>query len=374
MKKDNPFILNVYGGPEYFCNREKETDTMINAISNKRNLTLISYRRLGKSGLIKHVFNSLQNRKSMKLIYVDIMDTADLSGFVELLAREIIGRVDNKTMQLLKIFGNIVKSIRPRISVDPMTGTPEVDISIPSDVQPETSLSEIFSYLQKQEKHVIIALDEFQQIMEYPENNIEALLRKYIQQLKNTTFIFSGSQKHLLLSMFSEYGRPFYQSSEILNLRKIERETYKSFIQAKFEMGKMDIGPVALELIMKYSENHTFYVQYLCNKLYSSNFREIKPETVTDTLLKILEENEVIYFNYKKLLTRLQFNIMEAIAKEGGVNKPTSKDFIGKYHIGTPSSVKTALTALLKKEMIYQDEGKIDVYDIFFSKWLERRK
>jgi hypothetical protein len=174
--------------------------------------------------------------------------------------------------------------------------------------------------------------------------------------------------------MFSEYGRPFYQSSEILNLRKIERETYKSFIQAKFEMGKMDIGPVALELIMKYSENHTFYVQYLCNKLYSSNFREIKPETVTDTLLKILEENEVIYFNYKKLLTRLQFNIMEAIAKEGGVNKPTSKDFIGKYHIGTPSSVKTALTALLKKEMIYQDEGKIDVYDIFFSKWLERRK
>jgi AAA+ ATPase superfamily predicted ATPase len=189
MKKDNPFILNVYGGPEYFCNREKETDTMINAISNKRNLTLISYRRLGKSGLIKHVFNRLQNRKSMKLIYVDIMDTADLSGFVELLAREIIGRVDNKTMQLLKIFGNIVKSIRPRISVDPMTGTPEIEISIPSDVQPETSLSEIFSYLQKQEKHVIIALDEFQQIMEYPENNIEALLRKYIQQLNNTTFI-----------------------------------------------------------------------------------------------------------------------------------------------------------------------------------------
>jgi hypothetical protein len=310
----------------------------------------------------------------MKLIYVDIMDTADLSGFVELLAREIIGRVDNKTMQLLKVFGNMVKSIRPRISVDPMTGTPEIEISIPSDVQPETSLAEIFSYLQKQENHVIIALDEFQQIMEYPENNIEALLRKHIQQLTNTNFIFSGSQKHLLLSMFSDYGRPFYQSSEILNLRKIERETYKSFIQAKFEMGKMDIGPVALELIMEYSENHTFYVQYLCNKLYSSNFREIKPETVTDTLLKILEENEVIYFNYKKLLTRLQFNIMEAIAKEGGVNKPTSKDFIGKYHIGTPSSVKTALTALLKKEMIYQDEGKIDVYDIFFSKWLERRK
>jgi len=374
MKKENPFVLNVYAGPEYFCNREKETDEIINAIENRRNLSLISYRRLGKSGLIKHVFNQLQKEKGLKLFYIDILDTTDLNGFVELLAREIIGKVDRSTMNLLKIFGNIVKSLRPKISVDPMTGRPEIEISIPNDVSPETSLSEIFLYLQKQDKHIIIAIDEFQQITEYPEQNMEALLRKYIQQLTNTTFIFSGSQKHLLLSMFSNYGRPFYQSSEILNLGKIEKETYKSFIQGKFEKGKIDIDLAALEIIMKYTKAHTFYVQYLCNKLYSSNNKEINSEIVADTLLKILDENEVVYFNYKKLLTRLQFNLMEAIAKEGGVKKPTSQDFLGKYHLGTPSSIRTALTALLKKEMIFQDEGKINVYDIFFSKWLERRK
>ncbi len=373
MKKENPFVLNVYSGPEYFCNREKETDEIINAIENRRNLSLISYRRLGKSGLIKHVFNQLQKEKGLKLFYIDILDTTDLNGFVELLAREIIGKVDRSTMNLLKIFGNIVKSLRPKISVDPMTGRPEIEISIPNDVSPETSLSEIFLYLQKQDKHIIIAIDEFQQITEYPEQNMEALLRKYIQ-LTNTTFIFSGSQKHLLLSMFSNYGRPFYQSSEILNLGKIEKETYKSFIQGKFEKGKTDIDLAALEIIMKYTKAHTFYVQYLCNKLYSSNNKEINSEVVVDTMLKILDENEVVYFNYKKLLTRLQFNLMEAIAKEGGVKKPTSQDFLGKYHLGTPSSIRTALTALLKKEMIFQDEGEINVYDIFFSKWLERRK
>ena len=374
MKKENPFVLNVYAGPEYFCNREKETDEIINAIENRRNLSLISYRRLGKSGLIKHVFNQLQKEKGLKLFYIDILDTTDLNGFVELLAREIIGKVDRSTMNLLKIFGNIVKSLRPKISVDPMTGRPEIEISVPNDVSPETSLSEIFLYLQKQDKHIIIAIDEFQQITEYPEQNMEALLRKYIQQLTNTTFIFSGSQKHLLLSMFSNYGRPFYQSSEILNLGKIEKETYKSFIQGKFEKGKIDIDLAALEIIMKYTKAHTFYVQYLCNKLYSSNNKEINSEIVADTLLKILDENEVVYFNYKKLLTRLQFNLMEAIAKEGGVKKPTSQDFLGKYHLGTPSSIRTALTALLKKEMIFQDEGEINVYDIFFSMWLERRK
>ncbi|MCD4790078.1 MAG: hypothetical protein K8R37_08780 [Bacteroidales bacterium] len=48
-------------------------------------------------------------------------------------------------------------------------------------------------------------------------------------------------------------------------------------------------------------------------------------------------------------------------------------DFIGKYNLGTPSSVKTALKALLKKEMIFQDDDAIKIYDFFFSKWLKRR-
>lgn len=373
MEEKNPFVLNVYAGPQYFCNREQETDKIINAIKNQRNLTLMSYRRLGKSGLIKHVFYQLRKEKGMKLFYVDIMDTENLSEFVDLLAKEIIGKVDSRTMRLLKIFSNIVKSLRPKISIDPLTGKPEIEISVLNDASPQTSLSEIFSYLQKQDQHIIIAFDEFQQIVKYPESNVEALLRKYIQQLTDTNFIFSGSQKHLLLSMFSDYGRPFYQSSELLNLGKIDKETYKSFILGKFKKGKRNIEQPALELIMKYTEIHTFYVQYLCNKLYSLQFKKITPEVVTNTLLRILEENEIAYFNYKILLTRLQFNLLEAIAKEEGVSKPTSMDFIGKYNLGTPSSVKTALKALLKKEMIFQDEDAIKIYDFFFSKWLKRR-
>lgn len=258
MEEKNPFVLNVYAGPQYFCNREQETDKIINAIKNQRNLTLMSYRRLGKSGLIKHVFYQLRKEKGMKLFYVDIMDTEDLSEFVDLLAKEIIGKINSRTMRLLKIFSNIVKSLRPKISIDPLTGKPEIEISVLNDASPQTSLSEIFSYLQKQDQHIIIAFDEFQQIVKYPESNVEALLRKYIQQLTDTNFIFSGSQKHLLLSMFNDYGRPFYQSSELLNLGKIDKETYKSFILGKFKKGKRNIEQPALELIMKYTEIHTF--------------------------------------------------------------------------------------------------------------------
>lgn len=373
MEKENPFALSVYAGPKYFCDRVQESSKIISAIKNRRNLTLISHRRMGKSGLIKHVFYQLRNEKGLKLFYIDIMDTGNLAGFVDLMAKEIIGKVDSRSMRLIKKFGDIVKSLRPKISIDPLTGNPEIEISIQYDVAPEQSLSEIFSYLQKQDEHMIIAFDEFQQIATYPGKNVEALLRKNTQQLSNTNFIFSGSQKHLLLSMFSDYGRPFYHSSELLYLGKIDKEIYKTFIHSGFKKSKRNIEQAALELIMRYTQIHTFYVQYLCNKLYGLPFKDISSEIVTDTLLNILEENEVVYYNYKKLLTNLQFRFLEAVAKEGGVLKPTSKDFIGKYRLGTPSSVKTALTALIQKEMIFQDVNKIKVYDVFFAKWLERR-
>lgn len=374
MKIYNPFILHVYSGPKYFCDRVTETSTIVEAIKNNRNLTLISYRRLGKSGLIKHVFHKLRNENGIKLFYIDILDTECLADFVQLLAKEIIGKIDNQSIRFLKSFGEIVKSLRPKIGVDPLTGNPEVEITFQPDALPETSLKEIFAYLQKQNQQITIAFDEFQQILNYPEKNTEAVLRKHIQQITNTSFIFSGSQKHLLASMFSDFGRPFYQSTEFLNLTPIDTRIYSSFITSWFKKDGREINPKAVQTILELSRGHTYYVQYLSNKVFGLQLKKTEKKTVITTLLNILEEKEFVYHNYKKLLTRLQFQLLEAIAKESGVSRPTSKDFINKHKLGTPSSVKTAMTALINKEMVFQDDSLYLVYDVFFSQWLNRRK
>ena len=52
----NPFIISGYISPEYFCDREEETARMLNAIENGRHITLFSPRRMGKTGLIRHLF------------------------------------------------------------------------------------------------------------------------------------------------------------------------------------------------------------------------------------------------------------------------------------------------------------------------------
>ena len=372
MKLKNPFTISGYVSPQYFCNRQQETKRIFEAIDNQRNLTIISHRRLGKSGLIHHAFHLHSQNSKLHYVYVDLMHTTSMQELIQAFAKSVIGKFDNKTTQVIKRFGNIVKSIRPNITIDSITGQPNIELNHIPGSRIESSLEEVFSYIKSLDVQVVIAFDEFQQILNYAEKNVEALLRSHIQQTQNAVFIYSGSQKHLLMSMFHDYSRPFYQSTEILNLEKIDENEYQKFIINHFELSKYKIDPLVVNLILNLTIGHTYYVQYLCNRIFSLREKNIDSILVKEMLLKILQENEVVYFNYRNLLTKHQFNLLEAIAKEEGVSQPTSKEFLNNYKLGAVSTVKSSLKALQNKEMIFEEKGSWYVYDVFFSKWLER--
>lgn len=102
---------------------------------------------------------------------------------------------------------------------DELTGVPKVTIDV-APAEEENTLKEIFEYLGSSEKRCYIAIDEFQQIAEYPEKGVEALLRSYIQFLPNVNFIFAGSKQHLMQEMFtSSKGR----SIKVRNLLQLVR-------------------------------------------------------------------------------------------------------------------------------------------------------
>jgi len=372
MKNINPFIIGRYESEAYFCNRTEEIKRLENAFKNQRNLTLISPRRLGKTGLILHFFKSLAKEKETSTLYIDLMHTRNLDQFIKTFAKAVIGKYDTRTDRLMQTFGKIVKGIRPSITIDDMTGKPTLEFNLQPGSSYETTIREIFSYLKSQNKRIIIAFDEFQQVESYPEAGAEAILRSEIQQITNTNFIYSGSQKHMLSAMFGDTNRPFYQSAEFLNLGKIAREEYKKFILDKFNAGKLSIDSDSLELILDLTESYTWYVQYLCNKLYGLNIRKIDNNLVIETLLNILKEQEVIFYSYRNLLTELQFEFLKAIATEGSVKMPTSKDFIQKHKLTAASTIKTNLDSLIQKEMILADDEGFKVYDVFFAQWLKR--
>jgi AAA+ ATPase superfamily predicted ATPase len=366
---NNPFVLSGYYSDKYFCDRKEETARILDAIQNDRDLTLLSLRRMGKTGLIEHVFNLKKSKFNCDCFYIDIYPTSNLSDFVKFLSKAIIGKLDSKIENIIKKAVSLFKSIHPVISFDPITGNPGIEVSLRNESQPETSLEELFAYLQQKESRVVIAIDEFQQITQYPEKNTEALLRSYIQHLTNVNFIFAGSQNHLLQNMFTAYSRPFYQSAELLFMQAIPLEAYTPFVRKKMEGANKKISPEAIEYLYHELLGHTWYMQYTLNRIYTNSFAVITPAEIKYQLDAITKENETLYFGYRHLLTSTQWSLLHAIANEKGLKEPTAKSFIQKYAL-TTGSIQRTLKALIDKEMVYEENGEYYVYNQYLSYWL----
>ncbi len=369
----NPFIIYGYTSAEYFCDRKEEVNKILSAIDNGRNITLLSLRRMGKTGLIYHVFNQLALRKKERLLYLDIMAAANLNDFVKEFSKAIVLDEKKRSGNYLTKVKNLIVSLRGKITFDQLTGVPSFELDYRKPEETQKDLATLFQYLSNQKVNYIIAIDEFQQITYFPEKNAEALLRTYSQQYSaNLRFIFSGSNKTILSSMFSQYGKPFYQSSDILSLGKINKSDYADFIYYHFQNNGRNIDKDLIYLILDELECYTFYVQYYFNKLWGIQVLKIDNKLTNNILVDILNERESIYYSYKSLLTENQFLLLKAIAKEGKVSQPNSVKFLRANRLGQASSVNRSLQALLDKEMIYNEDGNYCVYDLFFQKWLSR--
>lgn len=371
----NPFLVSGYHGPALFCNRQQEVKKLKANIDNGVHTTLISIRRMGKTNLLQHLFYLLGRQKDVHCLYVDIYPTQKQKDLINQLATIILNAFPVKKPAGKKVL-EFITSLRPVISYDQFTGNPEVSLSFSQPKQQEQSLASLLKFLDGLEATIVIALDEFQQISQYPEENTEALLRTLIQPLKNVRFVFSGSSRHVLTQMFTHNKRPFFGSTQMLELSSISKQDYFNFIKKQIEAHHRKITDEALEFICSWTRLHTYYTQVLCNRLFADGFQKIELASVQEACLHILDEQEVVFFQYRNLLTPTQWQLLRAIAKEDKVYQPTSKDFISGHKLGTPSNVQRSLDALLTKEMVYKEEqkegGYYVVYDCFLSRWLER--
>ena len=374
---NNPFALVPYISKDLFCDREKEMNLIIDYLTNGSNVTLISPRRFGKTGLIYRVFDEIKERKiDINTCYVDIYSTDSIESFIKLLAEAVVSKLEKKTA--IRKFFQLIGSIRPLLSYDPITGSPEISITFDTEQEKHFTLRSIFNYLENQDKKTIVAIDEFQQIRKYEGVNMEALLRSYIQPLKNVQFLFCGSRKHLMTEMFADARSPFYESTRCIYLNKIDREEYADFIKKMFAKGKKDISDEAINYILDWTRIHTFYTQSLCNHLFIKSKKNIELTDVLASCEQILKENEDTYMQWQNLLTADQWRYLKAVAKEGSLTQPSASDFLHKYKIGAPGNSQRLLKSLIDKELIL-DTTDADgnrsycVYNVFLSKWLEKK-
>ncbi len=368
---ENPFVYKGYDGPTYFCDREKETENLISALKNGRNITLLSPRKIGKTGLIKHAFNRISStEKDAVCIYVDIFSTQNLHDFVQVLGAAIVDEALRREKSLMSKVLDAFKAWRPVVTVDVLTGMPSLSLNIDS-TSDEYTLKSIFDYLKSSKKKVYVAIDEFQQVAYYPEKGTEALLRSHVQ-FSNAGFIFSGSRQHLMVEMFNSPQRPFYQSTEFMNLQPIPEDAYYEFASRFFEAKKGSLSQEVFHDIYQRFDGNTWYIQLMMNRLYEGNKRITELHQATDAIIAVLATLTPQYEMLMTFLTSNQVNLLKAIAKEGKVEQPQSNEFIKRNDLPSPSSVKAALDVLVDKELVYTQPDGYIIYDRLLNLWLQR--
>lgn len=372
----NPFIITEeYVSPEYFCDREFEASVLRSNILNGRNTVLISPRRMGKSGLVAHVIREKSIAESFLTFSIDLFPTSSFAEMILMLSNEIVGRMKSREKRFIDTFVSVVKSLRPGVKMNPVTGEWEFNLSLGEIVSPRDSLAEIFQYLQDSALPCVVAIDEFQQIAEYPETNVAALLRSHVSKCTNCRFIFAGSSRRMMEKLFNSPSEPFYMSCSPLYLDVIDRGKYLEFAVRHFEAGERTLSQECFDAVYDCFEGHTWYVQRILNELYERAGFTGKADVgdFQDALEYVVRLSGKSFEEQFRTYPEAQKELLIAIAKEGKAAAITSIAFVRKHALKSPSTAQSAARPLYEKEIITKSDGFYSITNRLFAIWLRNR-
>lgn len=370
----NPFVVSKSIPNELFCDRKEETAILIRQIENGRDVVLVSPRRMGKTGLIHHLFRQEPIQDRYYTFFIDIYSASTLQEMCYLFGKAVFERLKSKKTQHWETFFQTIKSLRPAFKLDAFTGEPSFEFGIGAIERPETTMEEIFSYLEAVDNPCIVAFDEFQQIAEFQEKRTEAMLRGMIQNCSNTSFIFSGSKQHTISQMFHSKARPFYQSAQLMELQPLNRDVYADFATELFSKNEKSLNRDVVNQVYDDYNGTTWYLQMMMNELFS-----LTPvgETCDITKLQtarqnIIEIQDGVYQTQLSMLSPKQKQLLQAIVQEGIIKSVTSAAFIKKYSLDGASSVQSAMKGLIEKALISTVDSQYHIEDYFFAEWLKK--
>ena len=367
---ENPFITYGYEAADYFCDRKTETRELITMLTNGNHVALISPRRMGKTGLIQHCFAQKEIHDHYYTFLIDIYATKNLQDMVYRLGQGIVNRLKTRGQSAIDGFLRFVTSLRTGISFDGQ-GNASWHLGLGDIKSPDFTLEEIFNYLKAADRRCIVAIDEFQAITNYPERNVEELMRTYAQDCRNAVFVFSGSQKSMMSEMFSSPARPFYQSVSLMFLKPVALPEYEAFAERHFRNAGKRIANDVVSAIYERFDGTTWYLQKVLNQLFATKDC-VEVSDVDCAVEQIINQNEDAYQDLLYQLTVRQRDLLVAVSHEGKAKQITGAAFVKHHHLSSASSVQKSAQALMEKQLLTHQQGIYEVYDKFMSEWLHR--
>jgi hypothetical protein len=371
MKKS--FIYGVAVEGNNFTDREKETRRLKQDFENGQNMILISPRRMGKTSLVRKV-QTLVDTKSIVTVYMDIYDCRNEYEFYNKFAATLMKQTAGKAEAVMKNIKEFLVRLSPTLSFGPDPNN-ELSVSLgitPKDYSPEEILQLPERMAAKMGKHIVVCIDEFQQIGEFPDSlKVQKKMRGIWQLQNNASYCLFGSKKHLLTNLFQNKRMPFYQFGDIMFLQPIPTEDWIPFIRQKFKEKKMSIPDAIIEKICSTVQNQSSYVQQLAWNVMLNTTKNADEAALETAIEDLLNQNSLLFLQQIENLTAYQMNFLKAVAK--GVHTDfTSREVLTTYDLGSKSNVSRIKTVLTQKELIEKTPNGIVLTDPVFERWFTK--
>ncbi len=370
---DRAFVYGMSVEGENFTDRVKETKRLKLDFENGINVILVSPRRMGKSSIVKRVKSEMTN-PGLKIVLMDIYDCRSEYDFYNRFASAIIKGTSTKTEQILETIKRFLVRLTPKISFSPEPMS-EVSLSLgitPQNYQPEEILQLPEMIAQEQGVHLVVCIDEFQQIGEFSDSlAVQKRLRGVWQHQRNVSYCLFGSKKHLMTRLFQNRKMPFYQFGETMFLDKIPTSDWIAYICSRFVKQGKQISEELAQKICETVENNSSYVQQLAWNVFAETNMEATIEDFENGVQALMAQCSGLFEQQIMGLTSYQLNFIRAIC-DGVHTDFGSKTILENYNLGTKSNITRIKTTLRDRELIDITQDGVFLEDPVFRMWIKK--
>lgn len=374
-ENEAPFVFGVRVEGDTFTDRKEETNRLKMNFLYGVNTILISPRRMGKTSLVEKV-SSMVECESLKIAKIDAFGCRSENDFINAFATAVVRATSTKWEEWIENTKTFLSRFIPKISIgqDPLS-----DFSIALEYNKSNTVTEDILQLpetiakQKGIK-IVICIDEFQQIADFPDTlTFQKKLRSIWQLQRNVSYCLYGSKKHMMETMFQSQSHPLYRFGDIFYLNKIAESAWVEFICNRFKVTGKEISPELATEICNVTDRYSSYVQQLSWLVWlRTTFRATK-EDVEYGIDHMLDACEPLFIQQTESLSSYQMNFLQALT-DGVTTGFTRSEILNNYQLGTAANISRLKKALTEKDLIaLTAPKKLQISDPILALWLKRR-
>ena len=370
---EQPFVFGVPADSPYFIGREKELARLQSNFKYGINTILISPRRWGKTSLVNRIAQSAKEKNRI-IVRLDIFACRSEYDFYNTFSAAILRQTSSRLDEWKELARGFIERLTPKVSLSPGPGS-EYSVSLgisPKTHTPDEVLSLPETIAQRKNCRLVICIDEFQQVGEFPDSlEVQKRLRGAWQHQKHVSYCLYGSKMHMMTRLFLKKSYPFYRFGEVLNLEPIPLQTWIPYIQGRFAAFGKQIDQRYIERIGETVACQSSYVQQLAYSVFLLSDKEVTDDSFARAVEDLVAQNSNVFIEQTQSLTTYQMNFLRAVMD--GISRGFGEAEIREtYHLGSPSNINRLKNSMIEKELVELTENGFVLSDPVLKHWLKR--